>query len=56
MQDKISKDKKILKSNQYIIYHMIFTSHRGDSGMKNKPGINIVHGKIPAMMCRCSLN
>lgn len=27
---------------------MILTSHRGDSGMKNSPGINIVHGKTPA--------
>ena len=24
--------------------------------MKNKPGINIVHGKIPAMICTSFLN
>lgn len=24
------------------------TSHLGDSGMKNNPGINIVQGKVPA--------
>ena len=27
---------------------MLLTSHRGDSGMKNSPGISIVHGRIPA--------
>lgn len=56
MQEKISKDKKISESNQYNIDYMILTSHRGDSGMKNKPGINIVHGKIPAMICTSFLN
>lgn len=26
---------------------MQLTSHRGDSGMKNSPGISIVHGSTP---------
>jgi hypothetical protein len=52
MEQKISKHKKISKSNQYNIYLVLHTSHRGDSGMKNKPGINTVHGKIPAIMCK----
>jgi hypothetical protein len=31
-------------SPAYILTH---TSHLGDSGMKNRPGIRIVHGSIP---------
>lgn len=31
-----------------LIYKVNLTSHRGDSGMKNRPGIKIVQGKIPA--------
>lgn len=40
------KSKKQKDSYQYKI-NMSRTSHRGDSGMKNNPGINIVHGRIP---------
>jgi hypothetical protein len=28
----------------------VYTSHLGDSGMKNRPGINTVQGKAPTSM------
>lgn len=34
------------------IHHMKLTSHRGDSGIKNRPGIKIVQGNIPAKQKR----
>lgn len=40
MATKFLNEKLILKSST--------TSHRGDSGMKNNPGINNVHGRTPA--------
>lgn len=29
------------------VHNEKYTSHRGDSGMKNRPGIRIRQGKIP---------
>ena len=35
------------REEKIITYFMQLTSHRGDSGMKNSPGISIVHGSTP---------
>jgi len=32
-----------------IQFMHIYTSHLGDSGMKNSPGINTVQGKAPVI-------
>lgn len=50
----IQQNKFTFRNCQHILddtqeYQFIkFTSHLGDSGMKNRAGINIVQGKIPA--------
>lgn len=44
------KNRNIIPNNLTAIEENLFcelTSHRGDSGMKNSPGINIVQGNIP---------
>jgi hypothetical protein len=40
----------------HIEIEHIHTSHLGDSGMKNRPGINNVQGKVPERMDAGDLN
>jgi hypothetical protein len=49
--EQIQKMPKI--EHEWVYNH---TSHRGDSGMKNKPRINRAQGKHPANQSLCSIN
>jgi len=33
----------------------VYTSHLGDSGMKNRPGINTMQGKVPTSVASNTL-
>jgi hypothetical protein len=47
---------EVVLITSYFALNLLLTSHLGDSGMKNRPGINNVQGKVPERMDAGDLN